>query len=224
VPEEPRDYTLLPARMRQVATILREAGLDTHDFAWETVSSMSGTGAVVSRLVHVPTGYFFQFDWGQRMRPARFRPGRDAWREDVNFANVNDQITFFSDWRDLLIQQLEAGDPSAEFAGGDDLFEQVASSDNPKFTKADRAEFTRRLEAIRTILLDHAADDEEAKQRTNERIDYLIGAMERVGKRDWLFMAFGIILERSTEFALPNEQIRALLGMLARGIQQLTGS
>lgn len=86
---------------------------------------------------------------------------------------------------------------------------------------------TRRLQCARvrecTLLLEKAGDDEEAQQRTNERIDYLIEALGRLGKRDWLFMAFGIILERSTEFVLPNEQIRALLSMLARGIQQLTG-
>lgn len=73
------------------------------------------------------------------------------------------------------------------------------------------------------MLLDKAGDDENAQHETNERIDYLIGAMKRVGRRDWLFMAFGILLERGFELALPNEQIRTLLGMLARGVQQLTG-
>lgn len=203
---------------------LRSAGLDTHDFKWEGVPTMADTTAVVSRLVHIPTGYYFQFDWGQKARPARMHPGRDAWREDINFASVDDQIAYFSnDWTKLLLAQLEAGNPYAEFAGADDLFAEAREAVNDAFAKAEREEFVKRLESIRTLLLEQAGDDEGARQQTNERIDYLIGALKRIGRRDWLFMAFGILLERGFELALPNEQIRALLTMLARGVQQLTG-
>lgn len=217
--------TILASQAAQVLGGLREVGLDPREFAWSEVPSGPMEGVIVSRLTHVPTGSYYQFDFADRNHYAIFSPGEEI-AVDLAFPHVwENQLATFWAWRKILRREVSTPDPWSQFFSAADLVregEEQTANGNERFSEAEVREYTRRLEAIRSYLLDRAVDA-ESRQRIGAKIDLLITSARSQGRRDWFFMAMGVLLTEIVDRGLDTEQVRHVFGLLVRGIQQLTG-
>jgi hypothetical protein len=179
----------------------------------------------VSRLSHVGSGFYFQFDQNDRGgHLAVLAPGADQSFEVRNSGSWEFQVTYFREWIGYVRRELATPDPWPHFFSASDLIleGEANAADNSRFDEAEYRDIGRRLEDIRAYLLP-LSDNEAQREGTNSKIDYLVTQARTAGRRDWFFMAIGVLLSEIASRALASEQVRQLFELLVRGVHQLTG-
>lgn len=216
---------VLPSQASEILDVLRKLGAQPSEFRWQQAPSFTFPDQTVSRLVHVPTGYYFQFDFHRNGGHACERsPGLSLPVETRGTGAWEYQMVYLAEWVQYLLREITTPDPWGNFFTAGDVIDQGQEQfkENTRFTAAELREADRRLEAIRAFLTTQAEDD-DSRQRIESKIDYLVAAARAQGRRDWFFMALGVILSEVVSLGLNAEQVRQALQLLVHGIQLLTG-
>jgi hypothetical protein len=94
-----------------------------------------------------------------------------------------------------------------------------ATSHTP-FNPEERAQVAAQLNEIKELLIQtHQAD----RQALEGRIDYLIDASTRMGRRDWLTLFIGGIFTWTLEGIIPPNGLREVLALAAHALGHLFG-
>jgi hypothetical protein len=221
-----RDFTVLRRQRSEVADILENVGLPPVEFSWSNETGRFDNTLTVSRLVHVPTGYFFTFDFigYENNHYAICSPGAGAVPVgDYGTGDWPHQRTAVAEWAARLRAEVETPDPDARFFSAANLIQEGEQryADNAPFGEAEYRDIVRRLETIRAYLLVQAGEDEEARRVTDAKIDHLVAAARTQGRRDWLFLAMGTLLTEIVSYALASDGVRHLFEVLVRGVQRI---
>jgi hypothetical protein len=88
---------------------------------------------------------------------------------------------------------------------------------------AEQEEIARQLRELRDYVSRTYSLSESQSRLLEERLDYLASAARRVGRKDWLLMAAGLILGYVLTAALPPEAAMDILRTLLRSIGQILG-
>ena len=223
------DFLLLKTQRNDVFVALHEQGLETAEFEWLKKSldrgAMGGPSAgVVSVLQHVPTGYSFQFDvrgssgnyW------ATYRPGRGAPQTDQACSDWPDMRGRVAQWAESVKTELEAPDLWATVAKSRVLPAAAAAEENTAFTEEEKARLNTALVEIKQYFSTGQYFSPQQKQYFDAQFEYLHGAIDRLGKKDWLHTAVGVIFSAVIGFGL-SDHATPLLQFASDQISQAYG-
>jgi hypothetical protein len=222
------DLLLQQSQVNTVGAMIVAAGLDPHEFDWGTrltrniQAGPGGDPIRVSMLVHEPTGFFFAFDFDRKYQHhSFFSPGRDAPEERQFPGRWDHQLEHVRDWLGYVKREYEAPDLWAALQPG--LSELPSAVENSPFTPEER---TLIEEQLRMVLGEVRRTHELTNEQVlalEEKVDYLVEASKRLGRRDWLGILMGELVGMMLQGALASEVLRDLLGLTVRGLAQLFG-
>lgn len=131
-------------------------------------------------------------------------------------------------WLADVKRDIETPDLWAQLHSGADVLTAAAMDaiEDKLFTADEQAEIARRLEELKDDISRTHELSEVQTRALGERLEYLSKAATRLGRKDWLLLAGGVILSYVLESALPpaasSDVLHALLGsigdMLGRGL------
>lgn len=108
-----RQFILLQTQRAAVTTILAQLGLPQNEFTWteavlDRVPMVADEG-VVSRLVHAPTDFAFEFDVRSEILWASFSPGAERPNEHKSCRSWSEMLVLLREWGVNLKREIGAG-------------------------------------------------------------------------------------------------------------------
>jgi hypothetical protein len=198
------DVRLLRTAKNLIFEHIQLQGLDPRQFEWTT----EGLSEIRSVLKHRTSDYYYAFGKnGDRCSP---------WHGELEIRMLADRpwsyrIQNVDRWLKELKEETEAPDLWGQLEEQKELF-LLASSEsysNASFTRDEKSGLAAQLEHLRQQLI----GVEEVSDRQREHIDvhfrYVISAMDRLGKKDWVNLAIGAVFniwwrERSRQLLLSG--------------------
>jgi hypothetical protein len=116
-------------------------------------------------------------------------------------------------WLQVLKNDLNTPDLWAELQCDAELlgagFDTV--TDNTPFTAGEKTEIAARLQELAKCARETYSLSQEQMRALDAKMDYLIKAAGRLGRKDWLTVYIGAILSFILGAALPSESVHGLL-------------
>jgi hypothetical protein len=196
----------------EIFTAIQAVGLDPRDFDLDDFdgkvrikSKRSESYFIVSR----ESGYYVgQYLVGDGM----------VW--PTNPSSWETLMPRISAWLEKVKRDLDTPDLWAELRRETQLLGADLSvvTKNTPFTADEQKEIARRLEEAAKHLREAHLLSMAQMQALDEKIDYLIKASSRLGRKDWLIMFMGVIFSFIFSAALASESARTIFTTFLRGI------
>jgi hypothetical protein len=225
------EYPILRSQKNEILNLIKESELDPFNFIWRVGASKythtdSGVPVLVSRLSYDGTEYYFQFDFVKEQHYAIFSPGGEKLVEEQYPGSWISQLSSVWRWLTFLKREIEQPDLWAELAKYQlPPGEQISSGiGNEPFTAQQADQIIEGLRKVRAYLEAEFDFNEQQQKLVDEKLDYLMGAAKRQGRKDWLHTSIGVIFTLATALALSPEQAKTIWNILkvaVSGIIQL---
>jgi hypothetical protein len=201
----------------EIFQAVEDAGLSPQEFDWDL-------GTDESRLRHSPSGAYFDFGGVAGNYVSRYlaSEGPVEERTGLSLTRLMAQVKF---WLTAVKLDVDTPDLWAQLQRDTELFGAVSDEaiGNAPFTPAEQEEIARQLRELRDYVSRTYSLSESQSRLLEERLDYLASAARRVGRKDWLLMAAGLILGYVLPAALPPEAAMDILRTLLTSIGQILG-
>jgi hypothetical protein len=221
---------LLRSQQNEVFEVLRKQGFDVSQFRWRERKSTKVRDLRVHELAHLPSNSYFIFDWynkgivgAPRKQWAQFSPGAESVVERQYPGSWELQVKFVRLWLSYLRRELEAPDLWSEFAQQAGLIDVVSTTEgsNSPFSLEERHFIADRLNDIsHQIAAEHRLSEYQTAQLESQ-VAYLVDSSERTGRRDWAFLALGVITNIMLMGTVPPDAGRQMFELLSQVFQQL---
>jgi hypothetical protein len=147
----------------------------------------------------------------------RFSDAARGLRETYDWPDV---VVMVEDWA----SQLAARDIWKEFIT--DRITVMASHDNidnTPFTASEREEVGKRLRQIPAQVRERFDLSEKQESGIEQKMDELIAASERVGKKDWRVMVYGAAFSLIVNDEVPAHAVQSVMSMIFTGLAHSLG-
>jgi hypothetical protein len=221
-----RASLILRSQANEVFNAIRQSGLDPTQFAWSTQYGWLNQELVVSRLTHTPSGFYYTFDFSDQGHWAEFSPGEHKVVQTAHPGAWSQQLGYVGLWLTYLKREIEAPDLWAAIRTETDLILAGGTSeqDNAPFTPGERQRIGENLRELRDYARATYQLSADQAQFINARLAYLEEASERVGRKDWLILAAGVLVNIVVGAALAPEAAKDLLRFAGRVLGWLIGA
>ena len=151
--------------------------------------------SLISVLTHTPTGFEFVFDFDRArgIYYTSFRPGHDRPYGRSRGSNWRDTLIDVKTWAKYVAAEIEAPDLWAAIAQEKALAASAASEENTPFTPEETSRLESAIDEIRRHLESVVEIQEGQAEYIKGQFEYLQGAIHRMGRRDWLHTAIGVL-------------------------------
>ena len=201
----------------EVFDAVQGAGLSPEEFDWDL-------GDDESTLRHRPSGAYFAFRGVAGAYVSRYVTGDSPAEERTGLSQYRlmEQVKL---WLFHLKHDINTPDLWAQLQGEAELLGAVSDEaiDNTPLTPAEQEEIAGQLKELRDYVSRTHSLSEAQSQLLEERLDYLAAAAKRVGRKDWLLMAAGVMLSYVLGAALPPHAASDILGTLLTSIGHILG-
>jgi hypothetical protein len=204
-------------------TAVRESGLDPRDC--ELINKVTEDW---TRLIHKPSGSYIDIQpssggtylfWQDKSGIRSFSMFRGLF-----YSRAND-IKILTAWVAQWASQASARDIWSELAGIHSLVtnNQRTGLENSSFTAPERKAISRQIEQIKEQV--HQTPELTAEQISGveQKLDDLVEASKRVGRKDWLTMLYGAAFGMIVNDAVPAHIVQAVISMTIHGLGHLFG-
>ena len=99
----------------------------------------------------------------------------------------------------------------------------MAPAENTPFAPSEQAQIIEQLRELREFVRSSYQLSTSQLTAIEKRLDYLAEAATRLGRLDWRNLMVGALLGLIVEAVVPPEPIRAILGLIVRGLGHLFG-
>lgn len=143
-------------------------------------------------------------------------------RTGLSWYRVEEQIGL---WLSEVKWHVDMPDLWAELQRKRELLAAISDNavENTPFTDAERQQIAGQLQELKEYVGRTGSLSEPQMRRLDERLDYLVDAAKRVGRRDWLLMLAGVMLSYVLAVELPPQTARDILDTFLRGIARILG-
>lgn len=211
---------ILTSQKNDVLDLIKNSNLDPFNFKWSEADSRfsksrAGYSAGVSLLKYEKTQFYFKFDFGTEGHYAIFSPGEDQVVEERNTGDWANQREYAIRWLSYLKREVEQPDLWEELAKyqlppGEKISPDVT---NEPFTVHQIEQISAGIINIRAYL-EVEFDLENQKDTVNEKLEYLIDAAKRQGRKDWFHTSIGVIFSLAIALSMSPEQARTIWNFL----------
>lgn len=127
---------------------------------------------------------------------------RDIFHEwlDHDITEFIDEFKAIDLWAQMQSEHLLNPDP-------------LSNTNNVEFTQEERKHVLNSISTFKNLLISEYEPDEEQLEVIQERLDYLIEAVDRVGKTDWQGIAISAVLSISIALSLDTSRGNALFSL-----------
>jgi hypothetical protein len=138
-------------------------------------------------------------------------------RKALSWYGLTQQVGF---WLAAVRRDIDTPDLWAQLQRERALLAAVSDEDiqNTPFTPAEREEIAGQLRELKDYLSGAHSLSEAQLRLLEERLDYLVDAAGRVGRKDWFLMAAGVMFSYVLAAALPPDSATHILGTLLTSI------
>jgi hypothetical protein len=210
------NYGILKTQANEVMSELLATGHEPSDFSWELCSSRHTSDALVSKLVHVPTGHYFVFDVQQQDHWCECSPGMSVRIESRLTETWSRQLTAVMLWLMVLRGEISAPDLWASIGKGMHLAEvreSTPEADSP-FSAEERERIGVTMRQLREAIQASIAPTQAELQAIDGSITYLIAASDRVGRKDWGIILVGSIVGLILSHAISSDRAQILFRLV----------
>jgi hypothetical protein len=201
----------------KVFEAIQGAGLSPEEFDWKD-------GASESTLRHLSSGAYFVFGGGSGRYASRYRAGDFSIEERTGLSDFGlmQQVEF---WLSSVKLDISTPDLWAQLQGRAELFGSTSaeSGENTPFSAAEQAGIAEQLRELKDQVSHTYSLSGPQMRLLEEKLDGLAAAAGRVGRKDWVLMAGGVMLGYVLTAALPPEAAREILGTLIMSIDHVLG-
>ena len=187
---------ILRSQANEILSLVQAAGLDPTLFAWREAKSRYTANLVVSVLGYGQSDYYFRFDFSNNMPTCDFSPGEDKL-VDTGYTGAvwSGQVRCAKDWLSWLRREVQAPDLWAAIAGSTAL---IGASERPVPEGPFSTEERKRVAVSINELKEYIQKSYEVPLGrwtiVSGQLDYLIEATTRMGKKDWVLLAAGTLV------------------------------
>lgn len=196
---------------------VRKVGLEPREFD-------IGENEDEAWIKHKPSNAHFTISGNSSKYSVTYAAGDSpAWRvEKYSWESV---MASFGTWLYYLKSDLETPDLWAELQEEAELFGAASDTadDNTPFTQQEKKEISTQLRRLGKKAQATYSLSEIQTRNLNTKLDYLIGASERLNRIDWREAFIGALISFVLSAALPPESARHLFLMVIGGIGHIYG-
>lgn len=206
---------LLKSQKNDLLRIISSNGLEPYNFIWTEryVSYVDSSKKVIS-LDYKDTEYYFTFDLDSGRYYCFFSPGYKII-EDYIFNTIWDSVVeVFVEWIGFLKDEISQPDLWDEIRKYNFYteFNEITDGNEP-FNVVQAKQIQNGIEAIRSYLIEQVQSDQENVRIINEKMDYLVNSIDRMGKVDWKNIFVGAMVNLSITLALDPEQAKTIISI-----------
>ena len=208
----------LPKWMRNdIFTAIQASGLGPEAFVWDD-------SADDICLRHRSSAAYFVFAGTYGKYVARYASGDDAVTE-LNAYSWPTHLERFTRWVVAVKDDMETPDLWAELSRQTELVAGASddSLENTPFTPDERAEIARQLNELRQRAKAEYCLSETQAEDLDSKLDYLLDAADRLGRKDWLNACIGALVGYFLAAALSPDASRQILLKVLNGIAGFFG-
>jgi hypothetical protein len=214
------DATLLKSQRNTLLDILRGANFDPADFEWREEAvvehndqtwAVGGLESRVSKLIHVSTGYSIIFG---RLK-VMYSPGTTRkLEEEEHHDDWQRRYQSFRAWLSCLRKEVDTPDLWAIVAQERALSDAASSGlENRAFTELERAKVLEGIEELKSAVLAVKIYQTEQTDFIDGQFEYLRDSSGRLGRKDWINVAFSVMINLATNLALDPIKAQGILAI-----------
>jgi hypothetical protein len=215
------DRRLLRSQKNEVLDVLVALGMEPREFTWADRTE----GAYnINRLVHSPSGFWFEFGVGNRGgHAARYSPGEHILEATMGTGSWLAQMSEFAQWVRFMQRELAAPPLWEQLAAGEPMLDVTAlgMGDKP-FDPAEIAAINQKLdETLEYLRRELPAGSIPAVEANIER---LREAVKTSGRVSWAQMTIGSLIGMVWSGIMDPEKARTALQIIGTAFQGLIGA
>jgi hypothetical protein len=210
------DRRLLTSQKNQLIPIITSAGLELTEFEFLTVR----TDEDVSEVRHIPTGFYFRFEYnskdfsfhGDEVRfAAVYSPGQnERTTTSRHLSGFPDQLKCFRFWIRALLQEVSAVDMWAEIAKQHQLMAMPQFDERP-FSESEQEYIADQLQNIFNRYIPNNREPDKLEYIA-ESVRYLVDESKQVSnRRRYVLIVFGFFLTQIAGGFFPPEKAAQLI-------------
>jgi hypothetical protein len=167
-------------------------------------------GLRVPRLVHAPSGSFYRFDLRASRHYCQYSPGEETLVEEQYPGDWAHQHEYIWQWLRRLKREAEEPDLWAAISGESALVLGASAGGvgNAPFSSPERQRISGTLNEIREYLVATQQLSGARLAFAEERLRYLEEASSRIGRKDWVNLAYGALINIAVGAALSPQAAR----------------
>lgn len=225
---------LMRSQKNEVFDVIKEEGFYPSFFEWSVVKSSFSNDCEVSRLNYIDSEYFYTFDmYVNQFYPgyegkhyAIYSPGFESKVEEQHPESWDRHTIYIKRWLSYLRREIGQPDLWSEISKYKLDFEISEEVQNSKFSPNEIEKIKDGINQVRDYLEERELVDKEQNELINEKLDYLIEASKKQGRRDWILMLLGVLFTFFTGLPLKQEEIKGIMNIIkatvSDGIKYLT--
>ena len=218
-----KDTLLRQTQRNEIYGAIRETGLNPADFKLTDYDRAKLVGLYRAIITHERTGYHCTIEYHNGEYMMSCSPILDSVGDSYTSSSWEEQIRIVYEWLTYLKQELEAPDLWAAVSQETKLIE-VASTDgasNIPFSNIEQKSIVSKLNEIEKYLIQTQNLDSEQAEFVSKRLNYLEGAVNRLGRQDWLQTTIGILVTLIIGIGLAPDEARELFRFVTGSLQGL---
>jgi len=216
---------ILKTQANEVFNSIKDLDIDPSEFEWQEIESNTPDGEYfdVSKLVHVPTGYYFIFDYDYESHYGTRSPGGGRAVESRETEHWYKQLEYAKTWLRSLKKQIDAPDLWTTIIKEKDLIITALDNriTNSTFNNKEKSNLALRIKELEEYIKNTYVLSTDQISLLNNKLEYLIEASERQGKKDWLHTAIGVLFTIIIGLSLAPEESRDLFQFASDIIKQI---
>ena len=218
------EYTLMRSQTNEVLELVKETTMDPYNFSWSEensrLSDEHGLPLTVSKLRYENSPYYFLFDLHKKMHYSFYSPGEDKLHDQRYPGSWDSQLSDVKKWLSYLEREVHQPDLWDDLVKQKIAYDQKISPDtaNEPFSVSQAGQIAEGIENIRKYLLDEFQDDSDSKGLINEKLNYLIDASKRQGRKDWFHTCIGVFAGIATALAMSPDQTKNMWTLLKSAV------
>lgn len=219
---------LVRTEKNEIFRMISDAGLDVSYFSWiESHDVVSSWGKyLISKLVYEDTEYYFLFDFQHSgWRHYKYSPAPGKPTTEGFSRNWEKQKEHVRSWLVELHKQVDIPNLWETAARQVTSRQQaLAGMDNTPFSPDERGLLSDQLLGIKQFMItkQHISDDRHAF--VAEQLQYLDEASGRLGRKDWVLLAIGVLGNIVVGAALDPDAALQLFRHAGNALGQILGS
>jgi hypothetical protein len=201
---------LLRSQKNLIFELVKKSGLDPFNFEWGTDPNIDvdDPELPMERLSYKGTNYFFRFYEDS----VDFSPGPEKPFLSFRTPKWNTKIQLFERWLECLLREIEQPDMWAELSKyqippGEQISIDI---ENTPFTYPEVVRIADGINQVRNYLEAQFKANENERRLINEKLDYLLEAAKRQGRKDWMHTCIGALVGLTIQLALSPEQTKTI--------------
>lgn len=197
------ELSLLPSQKDEAFEIIVAYGFEPGDFKWTVELCSVDRNDHVDKIIHVPTRYYFTFDYGyddfdNLIRVSRLSPGKEHRHANASPKSWPNQLNNLSSWLTYLRREVDTPNYWEGIINGKTLSSSSVAleTENDPFSETQKERITIAIERVKSDLTQLREKDDIVDEQLDYAIgqlDYLVEALPRLGKRDWIHTAIGVL-------------------------------